>query len=118
MPAAAVLSGDYTLHLYEGPTHERAGSWCFTFPNTGNIEGFPDSGTWTAPDNAAGNFVVDGNQLRWYGLWSTGGGDIALNGHNTIKNDVPGKGGYDMWFPNEPPTPDSDGTTKMTAACN
>ena len=115
IPAMAGFSGDYTIYFHEGPTHERAGSYCMTFTNTANIDGFPDSGTWTAPDNSTGNFVVDGKMLRWYGYQANG--DPFISGYNTIRNDVPGKGGYELWLPDRPPTPDGDGTTNMKARC-
>jgi hypothetical protein len=116
VPAVAGLSGNYTVTFYDGPGHEKNSSICVTFTNTGNILGFPDSGTWVEYEDSGvgGNFVVDGNKLRWYG---TAGSEV-LNFYNTIKDDVPGTGGYDAWAESAPPiTPYGDGITKMKAGC-
>jgi hypothetical protein len=115
MPAAAGLSGDYTVKLYPGPSHQHNTSICIVFTNTDNIDGFPDSGTWAEYESPSlgGNFVVDGNKLRWYG---TASGTNVLNFYNRIKNDVPGSGGFDSWLVSSPPiTAINDGTTRMKA---
>jgi hypothetical protein len=115
-PAAAGLSGDYTLKVFSGPSHQHSASICIVFTNTGNIDGFPDSGTWAVYEGATtgGNFVVDGNMLRWYGTVSPG--TEVLNFYNRIKSDVPGRGGFDDWRVSSPPiTAIDDGTTRMKA---
>lgn len=118
LPSAAGLSGDYTVTFYDGPSHQKTNSLCITFTNTGDILGFPDSGTWAVSNDSGigGNFVVDGKRLRWYGTGENG--SEVLNFYNTIRNDVPGRGGFDDWQEGAPPiTPFGDGTTKMSAGC-
>jgi hypothetical protein len=118
MPVSAGLSGDYTLAFYSFPTHEKTATQCVTFTNTGGILGFPDSGTWDSSTVAdwGGNFVVDGKMLRWYGT-AEGGAEVT-NFYNKIKNDVPGKGGFDDWYPSAPPiTANNDGITTMRPGC-
>jgi hypothetical protein len=116
--AVAGLNGDYTLIFYSGPSHQKSASYCITFTNTGTIDSFPDSGTWEQSGDSGwgGNFVVDGNVLRWYGTYSNGTG--ATNFYNKIKNDIPGKGGFDEWNVSAPPiTAVVDGITRLKAGC-
>ena len=118
LPASAGFSGEYTIVFYSGPTHERTGSECVTFTNTGNILGFPDSGTWNSSTvgDWAGNFIADGNVLRWYGTYSHGTG--ATNAYNKIINDVPGSGGFDEWNVSPAPiTAVNDGTQRLKRGC-
>ncbi|HLY06333.1 MAG TPA: hypothetical protein VKR31_11355 [Rhizomicrobium sp.] len=117
-PASAGFSGEYTIVVFSGPTHEKTASYCLTFTNTGNIQDFPDSGTWQAQGDPywGGNFVVDGNVLRWYG--TTSNATEVMNFYNTIKDDVPGRGGFDDWFVSAPPiTAIDDGTQRLRPGC-
>ncbi|HLY06334.1 MAG TPA: hypothetical protein VKR31_11360 [Rhizomicrobium sp.] len=117
-PALAGFSGEYTMVFYSGPTHEKTGTECVTFTNTGNILGFPDSGTWTSSTLSGwgGNFVVDGKTLRWYGTLQEA--TAATNAYNKIKNDVPGMGGFDEWnVSNSPITAVNDGTQRLRPGC-
>jgi hypothetical protein len=122
-PAAASFSGTYTVTFYIGPSHTKMNSQCVTFTNTGNVAGFPDSGTFASSTFAdwGGNFVVDGRDLRWYSTFDDGSGRWkgVVNAHSRIKNDVPAtRGGFDEWDDSEPPiNPESDGITKLVAGC-
>jgi hypothetical protein len=54
--------------------------------------------------------------LRWYGTLFNG--KQVTNSHNNIKNDVPGRGGFDVWNVSAPPiTPVDDGTARLKAGC-
>ena len=98
VPAWANFSGEYTLVFLSGPQHYKSASYCMVFINTGSIYGFPNSDTWQERDSAdwGGNFVVDGNTLRWYG--TIAGGTEVMNFYNNLNGSDPGKGGFDDWF--------------------
>jgi hypothetical protein len=118
LPASAGFSGDYTIIFYSGPAHHKTGKECVTFTNTGNIVGFPDSGTWTSSTLSGwgGNFVVDGKILRWYGTFQEA--TAATSTYNRIENDIPGRGGFDEWNVSTPPiTAVNDGTTSLRPGC-
>jgi hypothetical protein len=115
-PAVAGFSGNWTLEVYSGQTHSHNVNLCMVFTNTGNIDGFPDSGTWAQYESPTfgGNFIVDGNTLRWYGTAYAGA--EAVNFYNHIENGVPGGGGFDDWYVSSPPiTPLNDGVTRLKA---
>ena len=118
-PAGANFSGSYTAKFYLGPSHTYSNSECITFTNDGSILGFPDSGTWSSStyvNGWGGNFVVDGNDLRWYGTYDNNSGTTSA--HGKLKNGIPGKGGLDDFIPSTPPiTPNGSGIYKMTAGC-
>jgi hypothetical protein len=122
-PATALFSGTYTVTFYIGPSHTQENSQCVTFTNTGGIAGFPDSGTFDSSTYAdwGGNFVVDGKDLRWYGIFDDGSGEWkgVTDAHNRIKSGVPAiRGGFDEWDVSPPPiNAESDGITKLIAGC-
>jgi hypothetical protein len=68
--ASALFSGTYAFLFDSGPSHSVGFVGCFTFTQTSNVQGFPNSGTWTAGfdgPTGTGMFVVDGHDLRVFG---------------------------------------------------
>jgi len=124
MSAAAVLAtpanagfkaGKYTQQLFSGPDHQALDPTCVTFTKTGGIAGFKSSGTWAVGDTIGGNYVADGNDLRWYGIRT--GTSIVLNFHANAKS---GQGGFDLWIHDTslPLSAADDGTLTLTPGCD
>jgi hypothetical protein len=113
--AAGFKAGQYTQTLFSGPTHQGQNPTCVTFTKTGGVAGFKSSGTWAVGDTIGGNYVADGNDLRWYGIRT--GSSIVFNFHANAKS---GKGGYDLWIYNSalPLDGGDDGTLTLTPGCD
>ena len=113
-PAGAkVLRGQFTVHYFSGPTHAESNSVCVIFTQTGDIAGFPDSGTWKVKQFGGGNFVVDGNTIRFYGTY---GKDTKVINHQVDATTMTGS--YDAWNRSAiPVTPVDDGTLQVQAGC-
>jgi hypothetical protein len=116
--AAKVLQGKYTVTYFSGPAHAESDQVCVTFVQTGNVAGFPDSGTWSArklSKDLGGNFTVDGNVIRFYATYD--GGTNVLN-HYAIVSSTSAAGGYDQWDRSASPVaPIADGTIQMIRGC-
>jgi hypothetical protein len=118
--ASANFSGSYTLRFYLGSDHTRGAKQCVVFTQTGDVLGFPDSGTWDMPSfdgYLQGFFVVDHQHLRFYASHDSG---YAINFYIKIKDGSLGrKGGFDDWRASDPPLPVDDGifTLKVTTGC-
>jgi len=117
-PAQAKFDGPYTLTFFKGPDHQQAASYCISFAFTGDIQGFPHSGTFTASGYShpwAGYYIVDGKDLRWFGV---AGRRYITNFHNPIKDGIPGGGGFDEWQNHRGVvTAVGDGITTLVAGC-
>jgi len=113
-PAGAkVLHGRFTVHYFSGPAHAEAGARCVVFTQTGTVAGFPDSGTWKAAKFGSGNFVVDGNVIRFYGTYDK---DLKVINHQVDATTMTGS--YDAWNRSAiPVTPADDGTLQVQAGC-
>ncbi len=115
-PATAGFKpGRYTETLFSGPDHHALDPTCINFTKAGGIAGFKSSGTWSAGSTIGGNWVADGNDLRWYGIRT--GSSIVLNFHANPRS---GKGGYDLWLYSAslPLTGGDDGTLTLTPGCD
>lgn len=112
---AGFKAGQYTMQLFSGPDHQALNPTCITFTKTGDIVGFKSSGTWAVGDITGGNYVADGNDLRWYGIRT--GTSIVLNFHANPKT---GKGGFDLWVYSSdlPLSAGDDGTLTLTPGCD
>jgi hypothetical protein len=111
--SAKVLRGQFTVHYFSGPTHAEANSACVIFTQTGGIDGFPDSGTWKVKQFGGGNFVVDGNVIRFYGTYDK---DAKVINHQVDATTMTGS--YDAWNRSAiPVTPVGDGTLQVQAGC-
>jgi len=114
-PAMAKFKpGKYTQTLFSGPDHQALDPSCVTFKKTGGIVGFTSSGTWSVGDTIGGNWVADGNELRWYGIRT--GTSIVLDFHANTKS---GTGGFDLWMHDTslPLSAGDDGTLTLTPGC-
>jgi len=64
------FNGQYTVTLTD-----RSGTqsqFCFTFANTGQVSGYPNSGTWMTPaEDVDGYFIVQHQKLEFYGTYYT-----------------------------------------------
>jgi hypothetical protein len=112
---AGFKAGRYTLTLFSGPTHQQQSPSCVKFTKTGNVVGFKSSGTWSAGSTLGGNYVADGNDLRWYGISTSA--PLVFNFHANAKS---GQGGYDLWVYNSslPLDGGDDGTLTLTPGCD
>jgi hypothetical protein len=118
-PALANFEGYYTLTYFIGPDHQQGPGYCIKFTFTGNILGFPNSGTWNEPvfPDWGGYYIVDGKDLRWLGVARHK--HLISIFHNPIKDGIPGNGGYDEWDKrNGGAFPLSDGVTTLVSGCN
>jgi hypothetical protein len=113
-PAGAkALRGRFTVHYFSGPTHAETSTMCVSFSQTGDIAGFPDSGTWKVKKFGSGNFVVDGNVIRFYGTY-----DKGLKEINHQLDATSMTGSYDVWNVSAfPVTAIDDGTIQVQAGC-
>jgi hypothetical protein len=119
VPAAAKFEGRYTVNFFSGPDHEWRGTQCVDFLFTGNVLGFPNSGTWTFEGlpNWQGYYVVDGKELRWYGSTNDQYPYFTAN-RNKFKGGVPGEGTFDNWIRRHKlPFPVTDGITTLVLGC-
>jgi hypothetical protein len=114
--SAGVFKGSYTVHYFSGPTHAETNDVCAIFKHTGDIDGFPDSGTWRAktPEGLQkGNFIVDQGILRFYGTFNKNRN--ATNNYATLATNT---GGFDVWDISAiPVTPEQDGTIQIQKGC-
>lgn len=111
-----VFKGSYTVRYFSGPTHAETNDVCAVFKHTGDIDGFPDSGTWHAKMQEGlqkGNFIVDQGVLRFYGTFSK-----YLHATNNYATLATGTGGFDVWDVSAiPVTPEQDGTIQIQKGC-
>ena len=83
--AAKPYDGDYLLTFFIDPGSYQGTSYCLELTQTGNINGFTDSGTVTDTGGLglAGDFVVDGTTLHVVIISSPHGDNAALIGKAT-----------------------------------
>ena len=112
---AGFKAGKYTQTLFSGPDHQALNPTCITFIRTGGIVSFRSSGTWKVSDTIGGNYVADGNDLRWYGIRTDS--SIVMNFYANARS---GKGGFDLWMHDTslPLSPADDGDLTLTPGCD
>jgi hypothetical protein len=64
------LSGAFNITGYKEPELENPFTYCFDFTYTGEVLGYPNSGTWTVPSYALG----------WVGEWYANGDELVMTG--------------------------------------
>jgi hypothetical protein len=69
-PPFPKLSGGFNITGYKEPELENPYTWCFDFTVTGNVLGYPNSGTWSVANYAPG----------WFGEWYANGDELVMNG--------------------------------------
>jgi hypothetical protein len=116
LAATTMFKGSYTVHYLSGPSHAETNDICVFFKHTGAIDGFPDSGIWSAktPEGLQkGNFVVDTGILRFYGTFNKN--KNATNNYVAVST---GAGGFDVWDISAiPVTPEQDGIIQIAKGC-
>jgi hypothetical protein len=96
--AAKPYNGNYTLSFFIDPGSNPGSSYCLALTQTGGVNGFTNSGTWTDTEGYgfSGNFLADGKSFHLVFVVSPFGDAVDLIG----KAAKAPSGGFDDWFAN------------------
>jgi hypothetical protein len=82
VPGPIGSTAQWRVQFYLEPNHAAGSTQCIVFRKTGGVVGEPNSGSWFSPTFAGwqGQWIQEGDHVRWYGSTSTRLGTAEFGG--------------------------------------